>query len=135
MITAVDTNVLVDIFLADPLHGALSKEWLRQAQEHGSVTICNIVYAELVHGSPDRKSLDDNIEKLGLTVSPISNDVAFEAGVRWSQYRRSGGPRNRILADFLIGSHALLSADLLLTRDNGFYQTYFADLKTFISPE
>lgn len=129
MITAADTNVLVDIFLADPRYGPLSMEWLQESREHGTIVICNVVYAELVHGFDGRISLDTTLDKLEITVLPIDNDSAYEAGLRWSQYRQAGGPRNRILPDFLIGAHALLKADFFLTRDNGFYQTYFPELK------
>jgi predicted nucleic acid-binding protein len=37
--------------------------------------------------------------------------------------------RFQILADFLIGAHALEKADCLLSRDLGFYKTYFSDLR------
>ena len=48
MITAVDTSVLLDIFLPDEQHGLRSLEWLRTAYDEGSVIVCDIVFAELV---------------------------------------------------------------------------------------
>ena len=63
-------------------------------------------------------------------VLPITTDIAYEAGLRWQRYRRAGGPRERIITDFLIGAHALSTADAFLTRDRGFYATYFPELAT-----
>lgn len=129
MITAIDTNVLVDVFLGDPTYGPTSMQWLQDAGNLGDLVICSVVYAELVHGSRDRSNLDETIATLGLSVSSISTDISFDAGLRWSRYRLAGGSRTRILPDFLIGAHALHSADYFLTRDNGFYRTYFPELR------
>ena len=58
MITAVDTNVLLDLFLGDPRHGPASRNWLRDAYDRGAILVCDIVYAELAPAFRDC-GLDD----------------------------------------------------------------------------
>ena len=129
MITTVDTNVLMDVFLPDKWHGPRSSEWLRGAYNSGAVILCDIVYAELVPAFADRTALDRALRGIGAMLSPIDSSIAYEAGLRWKQYRAAGGPRNRIIADFLIGAHAVATADTFLTRDRGFYATCFPELQ------
>lgn len=130
MITAVDTSVLLDIFLADERHGPESQERLKAAYDAGAVVICDIVYAELVPAFGDRTLLNDTLRRINTSASQITTDIAFEAGLRWQRYRQAGGPRERIITDFLIGAHALGAADKFLTRDRGFYTSYFPELST-----
>ncbi len=128
MITAVDTSVFLDVFADDPRHAVRSKEWLRVAYDRGAIVACDIVYAELAPAFPDQPSLDHALRMLGATVSPITTDVSYVAGRRWLRYRQAGGSRKRIITDFLIGAHALSMADVFLTRDRGFFGTYFQEL-------
>jgi predicted nucleic acid-binding protein len=61
------------------------------------------------------------------------DDVWTLAGRRYRQYairRRQfqAEPPRRILADFLVGAHALLQAERLITQDVKFYRTNFPEL-------
>lgn len=129
MATAADTNILLDVFITDNVHTLDSGETLRIARQRGLLLICDVVYAELVPNFESRNALDVALRTVGATVSPINTDIAYTAGLRWGQYRRAGGPRTRILADFLIGAHAIATAETFLSRDRGFYSTYFPELQ------
>ena len=129
MITAVDTNVLLDVFRPNPQHGPQSLARLLAAYDGGAILVCDIVYAELVPFFGDRTLLDAALREVNADLSPIDTSIAYQAGMRWMRYRRAGGPRKRIIADFLIGAHAVAVADAFLTRDRGFYSTYFPELE------
>ena len=132
MITAVDTSVLLDVFLPDETFGSRSAEWLRNAYDAGAIVICDIVYAELAPAFPDRPALDSALREINASVSPIDPSIAWDAGRRWLRYRHAGGKRKRIITDFLIGAHAVATAETFLTRDRGFYRSYFPELSNRI---
>ncbi|CAB5111472.1 hypothetical protein D3OALGA1CA_5744 [Olavius algarvensis associated proteobacterium Delta 3] len=128
MITFVDTNVLLDVFLPDPDWGLKSKKNLEIAFNQGALILNEIIYSELSPQFPEKEMLDDALRQLSIRIVSLDLEVAYHAGKKWQQYRKTGGKRNRVLADFLIGAHAAMRSEKLLTRDRGFYKKYFKEL-------
>jgi len=130
VITAVDTNVLLDLLMADREHGERSREAIRSCLAEGSLIACPVVWAEVAtFFEPDPRAAAETLESLGVRLVPTDSATALEAAAIWQTYRRAGGRERRIAADFLVGAHARIHADRLLTRDQGFYRQAFQGLE------
>jgi predicted nucleic acid-binding protein len=128
LITAADSNVLLDLLTGSPKHGPQSATALRQAASEGALIASPAVWAEVVGAYDDVRSVTARLDRLGIELVSDDREVAIAAGRVYRAYRIAGGTRRRILPDFLIGAHAMIHADRLLTRDRGFYRAHFSRL-------
>ncbi|MBA4181192.1 MAG: DNA-binding protein [Anaerolinea sp.] len=133
MITALDTNVLFDVLWIDPQFARLSARSLLRCATEGRLVACEVVWAELSATFPSHSAFSSAMDSLGVAFSPIDAAAAVAAGEIWRDYRSRRGSRLRLLPDFVVAGHALHQADRLLTRDRGFYRSYFPEL-TILDP-
>ncbi len=134
MRTAVDSNVFSAIWSNEPSGQQLTQS-LAAARSAGAVIMSAPVFAEL-HAYPrlTEAFIEDFLGNTGVSVEfSLPENVWRLAGQRHAQYaarrRQSGGSEPRgLLADFIIGAHALLKADCLLTLDSKVYRLSFPDL-------
>jgi predicted nucleic acid-binding protein len=133
MITAVDTNILIDAITGGRQFGQVSRNALVQAASRGALVICDIAYTELLWLFESCQECDQCLMEFGVSREHLEPDICFLASRAMMAYRKGGAPRERILADFLIGAHATIRATQLLTRDRGFYRKHFPAL-TVVDP-
>jgi predicted nucleic acid-binding protein len=128
MIIAVDTNIFLDVLRPNPAFVTSSLELLQRSAAEGSLVICSVVWAELAASFRRREDLDAFLDAVPVRLERFTSGALYHAAQAWVAYRRAGGRRERILPDFLIGAHASAQCARLLSRDRGFYRSYFPDL-------
>ena len=136
MTVALDTNVLVALWDAsDSLH-RVARAALEAVSNREALAISGVVYAELI-GAQGRTEafVDQFCEEARIAVEwELKEKIwrtagrAFQAHALRRKKHGRAEPR-RLLADFLIGAHALENGYKLLTLDGGLYKTAFPGLK------
>jgi predicted nucleic acid-binding protein len=131
--TVVDSSVLLDVFTEDRRWLAWSQEQLTRAAQRGALVVNAVVLAEI---APRFSRVEAIRTALGpmTEIEEIPVAAAFLAGHAHAAYRRSGGARQAVLPDFLIGAHAAVTGRPLLTRDPRRVATHIPGA-TLIAPD
>lgn len=128
---AIDSSVLVDL-LADGPQADAAEACLRQCLSTGPVVVCDIVLAEVCSALRDGAEALTVLEEMSIRFNALESKSALRAGEMQRRFRSRGGKRERVVADFLIGAHAMLQCDGLITRDESFFRDYFKGLKIIV---
>ena len=136
MITAIDTNVLVALWDRNDALNSTAQAALDATFARGKLVISGAVFAELL-ALPRRTEafIEEFLRETEIGVDWITDEAmwrlagrAFQAYANRRRKQKSAEPR-RLLADFLIGAHAVENGFALLTLDDGIYRTAFPKLR------
>mgnify|MGYP006303873397 CR=1 FL=1 len=121
----VDSNVILDLFLDDPVWASWSEETLENYCHVGNLFINSVIYAEISIGFESIESLEDALDMADFRLLPIPKEALFLAGKAFVRYKRKKGAKKSPLPDFFIGAQAAILKMDLITRGATRYRTYF----------
>ena len=124
---AVDAPVLVELLVDGPRADA-AETCLRQALAGGRVVVGDAALAAVSATLRNGADALAALEEMGVHFSAVEAKSALRAGEMQRRQRQRGG-EPRAIADFLVGAHALLQCDALITFDAAFHRDYFKGLK------
>ncbi len=141
MPAAVDTNVLLPVIRGDAGSADHLVLFLDRFIQSLGLVISGPVYAELAAAPGMQVATLDRFLAAGTIAVDLdlARDAWLHAASAYRAYadRRQangdGWPR-RILADFMIGAHAELRADLLLTYNSSDFERMFPNMQVIVPP-
>jgi predicted nucleic acid-binding protein len=92
-------------------------------------SINEIIFAEISMRFRSSAAVERACAALDLSIEPLTLPECHRAGLAFAEYRRGGGQRKAILADFLIGAQAEMRGWPLVTRDRRGFASYFPELE------
>jgi predicted nucleic acid-binding protein len=146
---ALDTNVLLDLLGGNDTERSSARGVLSQV---GALVVCPIVYAELDAMFDRSLTTDRFLADLQVRLEDFATEALRRASVAWRAYTTRRGQRlqcsscghrfqvpcpacavpvvwrQHLISDFLIGGHAATQTDGLITRDPGYFRTYFPEM-------
>jgi predicted nucleic acid-binding protein len=135
MTISIDTNVISALWNNDDKFNTVAAKILGRIHSQGKLVVSGPVYSELIAGPlKDENVLDDFFADAGIAIEwTLGEEIWREAGRAYRGYvlrrnRSSKQSPRRILADFLIGAHALVRGYTLLTLDGEHYRAAFPTL-------
>ncbi|MBO9685429.1 MAG: type II toxin-antitoxin system VapC family toxin [Mitsuaria chitosanitabida] len=141
---AVDSSVLIDL-LGDAPGADAAEAALRLALSSGPVVLCDVVLTEVTAGLGHGSEVMDALEEMGLRFLAIDQRAAIRAGEMQRKFKQRLAEKaagktatgasesgSKAMPDFLVGAHAMLQCEGLITRDQGFFRDYFKGLKVIV---
>lgn len=120
-----DSNVLLDVLVDDARWAAWSLGQLEKWSRRGPLIVNPVIYAELSAGYDTVEALDRDLDSMGLRFEEMPREALFLAAKAHLLYRKRGGTRPGVLADFFVGAHAAVRRLPVLTRDGRRYRSCY----------
>lgn len=127
---AVDSPVLIEL-LSNGERADAVEACLRQALVSGRVVVCGTTLAEICASLRGGAEVLEALEEMGVLFSALEAKSALRAGEMHRRHRQRVGDWRRI-DDFMVGAHALLQCDGLITWNDKFFRDYFKGLKLIV---
>jgi len=127
---AVDSPVLIELLSNGPQADAV-EACLRQCLVGGRVVVCGATLAEVCAALRGGAEVLEALEEMGVHFNAMEAKSALRAGEMQRRHRQRGNER-RSLDGFMVGAHALLQCDGLITWNDAFYRDYFKGLKLIV---